>query len=175
MSCTTEIDSITEIKRMAVIFDPKLYDYLQIPQRLCRSRGRPRPSTSMLAGNAMGNNRQAISNQGFLERGRFINAAKVDTVKQRMEAAYETLQDAAGLTQLSSTVEDVFASGDLPHAAETLAKMRHCLSAVGEVAEFANVRKQLEVLEDRLDLMVQPRLTDALSNRKVTCYFQHAL
>ncbi|KAJ8768181.1 hypothetical protein K2173_021121 [Erythroxylum novogranatense] len=93
--------------------------------------------------------------------------AKVDTVKQRMEAAYETLQDAAGLTQLSSTVEDVFASGDLPRAAETLANMRHCLSAVGEVAEFANVRKQLQVLEDRLDSMVQPRLTDALSSRKV--------
>ncbi|XP_062085780.1 conserved oligomeric Golgi complex subunit 7-like [Humulus lupulus] len=80
--------------------------------------------------------------------------------------------DAAGLTQLSSTVEDVFASGDLPRAAETLANMRHCLSAVGEfahfiVAEFANVRKQLEVLEDRLDAMVQPRLTDALSSRKI--------
>ncbi|AES74409.1 putative oligomeric Golgi complex subunit 7 protein [Medicago truncatula] len=93
--------------------------------------------------------------------------AKVDVVKQRMEAAYETLQDAAGLTQLSSTVEDVFTSGDLPRAAETLANMRHCLSAVGEVAEFANIRKQLEVLEDRLDTMVQPPLTDALSNRKI--------
>lgn len=92
--------------------------------------------------------------------------SKVDTVKRRMEAAYETLQDAAGLTQLSSTVEDVFASGDLPRAAETLANMRHCLSAVGEVAEFANIRKQLEVLEDRLDNMVQPLLTDALNNRK---------
>lgn len=42
-------------------------------------------------------------------------------------------QDAAGLTQLSASVEDVFASGDLPRAAETLANMRHCLSAVGEV------------------------------------------
>lgn len=93
--------------------------------------------------------------------------AKVDIVKQRMEAAYETLQDAAGLTQLSASVEDVFASGDLPQAAETLANMRHCLSAVGEVAEFANVRKQLEVLEDRLEEMVQPRLSEALSNRKV--------
>ncbi|KAM0061777.1 putative oligomeric Golgi complex subunit 7 protein [Helianthus debilis subsp. tardiflorus] len=93
--------------------------------------------------------------------------AKVDIVKQRMEAAYETLQDAAGLTQLSSTVEDVFASNDLPRAAETLANMRRCLNAVGEVAEFANIRKQLEVLEDRLDSMVQPRLTDAITNRKV--------
>lgn len=37
------------------------------------------------------------------------------------------------MTQLSSTVEDVFATGDLPRVAETLANMRHCLSAVGEV------------------------------------------
>nr|BAD45448.1 oligomeric golgi complex 7-like [Oryza sativa Japonica Group] len=94
--------------------------------------------------------------------------ARIDTVKQRMEAAYATLQDAAGLAQLSQSVEDVFSSGDLPKAAETLATMRHCLSAVGEVAEFANVRKQLEVLEERLDDMVQPRLVDALSNRKPT-------
>uniref|UniRef100_A0ACD5ZEV4 Uncharacterized protein n=1 Tax=Avena sativa TaxID=4498 RepID=A0ACD5ZEV4_AVESA len=93
--------------------------------------------------------------------------ARIDTVKQRMEDAYTTLQDAAGLAQLSQSVEDVFSSGDLPKAAETLATMRHCLSAVGEVAEFANVRKQLEVLEERLDEMVQPRLLDALSNRKV--------
>ncbi|KAJ3690975.1 hypothetical protein LUZ61_020139 [Rhynchospora tenuis] len=93
--------------------------------------------------------------------------AKIDTVKRRMESAYTTLQDAAGLTKLSASVEDVFASGDLPRAAETLATMRHCLSAVGEVAEFANVRKQLEVLEDRLDEMVLPRLVDALTNRKV--------
>lgn len=93
--------------------------------------------------------------------------ARIDTVKQRMEAAYETLQDAAGLTQLSASVEDVFASGDLPRAAETLANMRHCLSAVGEVAEFANIRKQLKVLEDRLEEMVQPRLSDAFTHRKV--------
>ncbi|KAL6530254.1 Golgi transport complex subunit 7 [Orobanche hederae] len=93
--------------------------------------------------------------------------AKVDTVKRRMETAYKTLQDAAGLTLLSSTVEDVFSSGDLPRAAETLANMRYRLTAVGEVAEFDNIKKQLEVLEDRLDSMVQPRLTDALTNRKV--------
>lgn len=93
--------------------------------------------------------------------------ARVDTIKQRMEAAYETLQDAAGLTKLSASVEDVFASGDLSQAAETLANMRHCLSVVGEVSEFANVKRQLEVLEDRLEGMVQPRLLDALSNRKV--------
>ncbi|KAL3694263.1 hypothetical protein R1sor_007914 [Riccia sorocarpa] len=93
--------------------------------------------------------------------------ARVDVVKQRMEAAHETLQDAAGLAKLSASVEEVFASGDLPRAAETLASMRRCLAVVGEVPEFANVKRQLEVLEDRLEAMVQPRLADALSQRKV--------
>lgn len=93
--------------------------------------------------------------------------ARVDTVKQRMEAAHETLQDAAGLAKLSASVEDVFASGNLPQAAETLAQMRRCLAVVGEVPEFANVKRQLEGLEDRLEGMVQPRLADALTQRKV--------
>ncbi|BBN04234.1 conserved oligomeric Golgi complex subunit 7 [Marchantia polymorpha subsp. ruderalis] len=93
--------------------------------------------------------------------------ARVDVVKQRMEAAHETLQDAAGLAKLSASVEEVFASGDLPRAAETLANMRRCLSVVGEVPEFANVKRQLEVLEDRLEAMVQPKLAEALSQRKV--------
>lgn len=93
--------------------------------------------------------------------------ARVDVVKQRMEAAYGTLQDAAGLAQLSANVEAVFASGDLARAAETLANMRRCLSVIGEVPEFSNVRQQLEILEDRLEGMVLPRLSDALSQRKL--------
>ena len=40
-------------------------------------------------------------------------------------------------------MEDVFASGDLPRAAETLANMRHCLSAVGEVTFFFLVLHQV--------------------------------
>lgn len=43
------------------------------------------------------------------------------------------VQDAAGLAQLSASVEEVFASGDLPRVAETLASMRRCLAMVGEV------------------------------------------
>jgi hypothetical protein len=93
--------------------------------------------------------------------------ARVDAVKQRMDAAHETLQDAAGLVMLSATVEDVFASGDLPRVAETLAQMRRCLAVVGEVPAFGNVKRQLEGLEDQLEGMVQPRLADAITQRKV--------
>jgi hypothetical protein len=42
------------------------------------------------------------------------------------------------------------------------------MHSIFSLLNFANIRKQLEVLEDRLGTMVQPRLTDALSNRKVT-------
>jgi hypothetical protein len=45
-------------------------------------------------------------------------------------------QDAAGLAQLSASVETVFASGDLVRAAETLANMRRCLSVIGEVCSW---------------------------------------
>jgi Golgi complex component 7 (COG7) len=53
---------------------------------------------------------------------------------------FGTKKDAAGLTKLSASVEDVFASGDLPRAAETLATMRHCLSVVGEVLYLYHIQ-----------------------------------
>ncbi|CAI5463800.1 unnamed protein product [Closterium sp. Yama58-4] len=93
--------------------------------------------------------------------------AKVDAVKQQMEAARDTLQYAAGLAQLSASVEQVFASGDLPRVAETLANMRRCLEVVGDAPEFAGNKRQLQSLEDRLDQMVQPRLSDALTHSKL--------
>ncbi|WCJ37599.1 conserved oligomeric Golgi complex component-related / COG complex component-related [Euphorbia peplus] len=70
-----------------------------------------------------------------------------------MEAAYETLQDVAGLTQLSSTVEDIFASDDLPQAAETLANMRHCFSTVGELSQnfLADIRSGKAFKEARVE------------------------
>ncbi|KAK7263956.1 hypothetical protein RJT34_31556 [Clitoria ternatea] len=64
-------------------------------------------------------------------------------------------KDAAGLTQLSSTVEDVFASDDLPRAAETLANMGHCLSAVGEIS-------YLEICKRVLRFRVQTKHLEAL-------------
>ncbi|KAI4333099.1 hypothetical protein L6164_017947 [Bauhinia variegata] len=95
---------------------------------------------------------QVAGKQMIIQKNR--KTTILESKKLALPVLEEQELDAAGL---SSIVEDVFASGDLPRAAETLANMRHCLSAVGEVAEFANIRKQLEVLEDRLDSMVQPR------------------
>ena len=50
-----------------------------------------------------------------------------------------------------------------------------CVLFLLKVAEFANVKKQLEVLEDRLDSMVQPKLTDAISKHKVCLSLEEIL
>ena len=44
-------------------------------------------------------------------------------------------QYASGLAQLSASVEEVFASGDLPRVADTLSNMRRCLEVVGDVSQ----------------------------------------
>jgi hypothetical protein len=63
-------------------------------------------------------------------------------IEQYSDWALFLKQDAAGLTKLSASVEDVFASGDLSQAAETLANMRHCLSVVGEVCSHMISNKE---------------------------------
>jgi hypothetical protein len=62
-------------------------------------------------------------------------------------------QDAAGLAQLSQSVEDVFSSGNLPKAAETLATMRHCLSAVGEVSY--SLQKTMNCIHNLFVLLIR--------------------
>eukprot|EP00898_Chlorokybus_atmophyticus_P008927 jgi/Chlat1/9035/Chrsp94S08301 len=91
--------------------------------------------------------------------------ASLDRVKQRMESARDTLQEAAGLAELSAKVETVFAKGDLPQVADVLASMRRCLAVLGDVPEFADGQKRLQALEQRLESMLEPRLVQVLTDR----------
>ena len=58
-------------------------------------------------------------------------------------------------------------TGNLTKIAQTLASMRRCLAVVGNVPEFAGGKQKLVVLEDRLESMVLPQLTDALKARNI--------
>lgn len=64
---------------------------------------------------------------------------------------------------LRPQVEEVFAAGDLPQAAETLGVMRRSLALVGEVPEFRAGRGRLKELEDRLQAKVEGSLAEALA------------
>ncbi|PWA91071.1 vacuolar H+-ATPase catalytic subunit [Artemisia annua] len=61
---------------------------------------------------------------------------------------------AADLTQLSSIV-DIFSSNDLPRVAETLANMRHCLTAFVEGSVFEDVKCKDVVELERIRLELE--------------------
>ena len=56
------------------------------------------------------------------------------------------LQEATELSALFLRVETVFAGGDVPAIAETLATMRRSLLLVGDVPEFKGGMERLEVV-----------------------------
>jgi hypothetical protein len=84
-------------------------------------------------------------------------------VRGNMEVACSTLREATELSSLLVRVEEVFAAGDLPRAAEVLSSMRRSLSAVGDVPEFRAGRQRLRSLEDRLQSEVEGALAAALA------------
>ena len=90
----------------------------------------------------------------------------VDRVKGQVQAARDTLQEAAGLAELMNTVEGTFATGDLGKISATLAAMRRGLDTVGGVPEFAGGESRLRRLEGRLEGMVAAPLTEALAGNK---------
>jgi len=92
--------------------------------------------------------------------------SSLDAVKTRMEGTCNTLRQASELSTLFSTVEEVFAAGDLPKAAEVLSTMRRSLSTVGDVPEFRNGWSDLQSLENRLQNMVEGPLSGALTHKK---------
>lgn len=57
-------------------------------------------------------------------------------------------------------MEEVFAAGDLPRAAETLGVMRRSLALVGDVPEFRAGRVRLAQLEDKLQVRHVAQIAD---------------
>ncbi|EEH60806.1 uncharacterized protein MICPUCDRAFT_30910 [Micromonas pusilla CCMP1545] len=88
---------------------------------------------------------------------------RVDAVKGRMEAARDTLREAAGLAELMASVEDVFAAGNVRSMADVLASMRRALKVVGGVPEFQDAPEKVDALERRLEQILKPELVKALT------------
>ena len=92
---------------------------------------------------------------------------EIDTVKQKMETACSTLKEAAGLSTLFHLVEDLFAAGDLPRAADALAGIRRGLAVVADtVPEFRDGRQRLARLEDRFSAAAEKPLAAALTGQR---------
>ena len=92
---------------------------------------------------------------------------EIDSVKQRMESARSTLKEAAGLSTLFHLVDDLFASGDLPRAADALAGIRRGLAVVADsVPEFRDGPARLCRLEDRFSAAAESPLAAAFSAQR---------
>lgn len=92
---------------------------------------------------------------------------ELDVVKARMEAACTTLKEASGLSTLFRLVDDLFAAGDLPRIAETLAGIQRSLAVVADsVAEFRDGPRRLAALQDRFAAAVEGPLSAALVGQR---------
>ena len=87
----------------------------------------------------------------------------IDAVKGRMELTRDTLGEAAGLSELMRSADDVFAAGNVRSMADIVASMRRSLKVVGSVPEFEDAPERVEDLERRLEQTVRPELVKALT------------
>jgi len=93
---------------------------------------------------------------------------ELDAAKQRMESARETLQEANGLADLMSSIDGIFASGNIRNMSESLARIKRGLAVVGDVPEFADGQDKVDAFEHKLEGVVRPALVMALESQNGT-------
>ena len=98
---------------------------------------------------------------------------QLDSAKQRMESAKDTLQEANGLADLMSNIDGIFASGNIRNMSEALARMKRALTVVGDVPEFADGQDKVSVFEHKLETIVRPALITALESNNSTAAREH--
>ena len=93
--------------------------------------------------------------------------SSVDAVKVRMEEARDTLAEAASLSDVLASADEVFANGHLNDMARTVAQLRQGLTKVGTVPMFAHAEEKVRRLEGRLLSSLQAPLEEALGSRRL--------
>lgn len=89
---------------------------------------------------------------------------QVDTIKGRMKAASDALQEADNWTTLSADVDEVFDSGDINAISEKLVGMQQSLQVLVDVPDYAERCQYLETLKNRLEATLSPQLVSAFNS-----------
>lgn len=92
---------------------------------------------------------------------------ELDTVKSRMQDASRALQEADNWTVLSSDVDKVFESGDVKAIAAKLEGMHRSLTVLQDVPDYAQRRRLLEGLKNRLEALLSPKIVAAFNNHSL--------
>ncbi|KAL9988225.1 hypothetical protein ACROYT_G002647 [Oculina patagonica] len=92
---------------------------------------------------------------------------EIDTVKTRMQDASRALKEADNWTVLSSDVDKVFESGDVKAIAAKLEGMHKSLTVLQDVPDYAQRRRLLEGLKNRLEALLSPKIVAAFNNHSL--------
>ncbi|XP_022793390.1 conserved oligomeric Golgi complex subunit 7-like [Stylophora pistillata] len=92
---------------------------------------------------------------------------EIDTVKSRMQDASRALKEADNWTVLSSDVDKVFESGDVSAIAAKLEGMHKSLTVLQDVPDYAQRRRRLEGLKNRLEALLSPKIVAAFNNHSL--------
>ena len=89
----------------------------------------------------------------------------LDTVKTKMEATSEALQEADNWTTLSTDVEESFRAQDVQKTANILLGMQRSLLILSDVSDHAQRQHRLVEFEARFEVLIAPKLQQAIKSR----------
>lgn len=92
---------------------------------------------------------------------------QLDSIKSRLTAAAEGLQEADNWTTLSADVEEVFQSNDTDAITAKLSRMQTCLQMLVDTPDYAERCGHLEKLKNRLEAMLSPQLVAAFNSQSI--------
>eukprot|EP00794_Sanderia_malayensis_P016066 gene16066-17689_t len=92
---------------------------------------------------------------------------EIDNVKERMQAASKALQEADNWTTLSSDVDNIFEAGNVDEIAEKLIGMQKSLVVLEDVPDFAERRRFLESLKNKLEALLSTKLVMAFNSHNL--------
>ncbi|XP_072180039.1 conserved oligomeric Golgi complex subunit 7-like [Diadema setosum] len=92
---------------------------------------------------------------------------EIDTIKSRMKAASDALQEADNWTTLMADVDEVFASQDVQLIANKLLAMQRSLSMLAHCGDYDERCQSLEVLKNRLEALLSPQLVSAFNSHSL--------
>ena len=98
---------------------------------------------------------------------------ELDRVKRNMETCAATLVEAANWSAAVREANSKFAAGALPEAAERLAAMQHSEEVLRSMPESAERRRTLAQLRDQLEVLLKPKLLQALQKERVASLRQY--
>jgi len=87
----------------------------------------------------------------------------IDNVKERLQAASNALQEADNWTTLSSDVDEIFKTGNVVEISSKLIGMQKSLNVLEDVPDFAERKRLLESLKNKLEALLSTKLVTAFN------------